>query len=178
MNDGKIHLLSEVISDLLYAKKHLLNEDYGFNLYAHCGKKLSVYFSHDCFGNVNPGTRDIEAYTKNSEECDCESCLEKYKVWTEEKAALVIKRLNRDSVKTKDENKIIDHYVGKMKQCFKCDKQFKCGLIGDYVNCWCTKYPNMLEITNESCMCEECLKEEIKELRENANQSNRTVSSS
>lgn len=46
------------------------------------------------------------------------------------------------------------------KTCSKCNALFSCGSFSDG-DCWCISLPNIIEVSNQDCLCKTCLVKKI-----------------
>ncbi len=49
----------------------------------------------------------------------------------------------------------------RFKQCPRCAAEFVCGAAVETGRCWCTELPPIMPVTDEGCLCPNCLQKEI-----------------
>jgi hypothetical protein len=47
------------------------------------------------------------------------------------------------------------------KKCVRCGAEFGCGAAAGEKACWCAELPPVLPVTDEGCLCPQCLRKEI-----------------
>jgi len=49
----------------------------------------------------------------------------------------------------------------KIKRCARCSAEFVCGADAESGRCWCAELPPIMPMTDEGCLCQKCLRNEI-----------------
>ena len=49
----------------------------------------------------------------------------------------------------------------KEKRCIRCSADFICGPAPETGKCWCAELPPIKPLTDEGCLCPDCLRREI-----------------
>lgn len=51
--------------------------------------------------------------------------------------------------------------MAQMERCVRCGTEFGCGAAEGRERCWCADLPPVMPVTDEGCLCPDCLKKEI-----------------